>query len=142
MSQSPSSSDGSADAAGFTGGMAFNLGSDGQLEPVSMGLPGGRPSPELMGMAAMLAPFLQQRMQKNAADGYGSEKNKTEGSGSDGKGLDGSGPKLEQQGASSSTATAVETKDENKESKKKSKKAKGKAKKKSNWEIEVARWIA
>ena len=133
MSQSPSSSDGSADAAGFTGGMAFNLGSDGQLEPVSIGLPSGRPSPELMGMAAMLAPFLQQRMQKNAADGYGSEKNKTEGSGSDGKGLDGSG-KLGQQGASSSTATAVETKDENKESKKKSKKAKakGKAKKKSN----------
>ena len=129
MSESPSSSDGAADAAGFTGGMAFNVGSDGQLEPVSMGLPGARPSPELMGMAAMLMPFLQERVQKNAADGYGEKKELTEGSGSDGQGLKGSG----QQGASSSTALetpkndAMESKNDEMQSKKKNKKAKKKS---------------
>ena len=93
---------------GFGGGIAFNLGGDGNLVPVSIGAPGYSPSPELMSLASTLMPFLNSRMHRNAAAaGYAAtddKKDKAGGSGSEMKieeGGDGVGH------ASSSTTTAI-----------------------------------
>ena len=48
---------------GGFGGIGINLGADGQMSVIH-GMPGNRPSPELMGLASMLMPMLANRVNK------------------------------------------------------------------------------
>ena len=99
-----------ADAAvdDFGGGIAFHLDDDGNLVPVSVGAPGYAPSPELMSLASTLMPFLNSRMQRNAAAaGYAATDDKKDKAGGSGSEM-----KIEECGdgvgrASSSTTTAI-----------------------------------
>ena len=54
---------------GFAG-IGINLGSDGQVNVIH-GMPGNRPSPELMGLASMLMPMLANRVNAKGKGGKG-----------------------------------------------------------------------
>ena len=59
---SSSESSDESQSMGFAG-IGINLGSDGQVNVIH-GMPGNRPSPELMGLASMLMPMLANRLNK------------------------------------------------------------------------------
>ncbi len=50
-------------AMGGFAGIGINFGADGQMSVIH-GMPGNRPSPELMGLASMLMPMLANRVNK------------------------------------------------------------------------------